>query len=63
MRPDLSNPNTARKDVRADLNIALGNKEADRLHNRRTKQTDRQLFSVDIFSCDLSSASFQTLLK
>jgi len=38
---DLSNPNTARKDVRADLNIALGNKEADRMHNRRTKQTEQ----------------------
>lgn len=38
---DLANPNTARKDVRADLNIALGNKDADRMHNRRTKQTEQ----------------------
>ena len=38
---DLQNPNTARKDIRADLNIALGNKEADRMHNRRTKQTEQ----------------------
>lgn len=38
---DLANPNTARKDIRADLNIALGNKEADRMHNRRTKQTEQ----------------------
>jgi len=37
---DLANPNSARKDVRADLNIALGNKDADRLHNRRAKQTE-----------------------
>lgn len=37
---DLANPNTARKDIRADLNIALGNKDADRMHNRRTKQTE-----------------------
>lgn len=37
---DLVNPNTARKDVRADLNIALGNKEADALHKRRTKKTE-----------------------
>lgn len=38
---DLANPKTARKDIRADLNIALGNKEADRMHNRRTKQTEQ----------------------
>lgn len=31
---------SARKDVRADLNIALGNKEADALHKRRTKKTE-----------------------
>jgi len=36
----LSDPNSARKDIRADLNIALGNKEADVLHKRRTKQTE-----------------------
>jgi hypothetical protein len=38
---DLVNPNSARKDVRADLNIALGNKDSDRLHNRRAKQTEQ----------------------
>lgn len=38
---DLSNPNSAKKDVRSDLNIALGNKEADALHKRRTKNTER----------------------
>lgn len=37
---DLANKNSASKDVRADLNIALGNKEADALHKRRTKQTE-----------------------
>jgi hypothetical protein len=29
-----------KKDIRADLNIALGNKEADALHKRRTKKTE-----------------------
>jgi hypothetical protein len=38
---DLSNPNTARKDIRADLNIALGNKESDTMHKRRAKQTEQ----------------------
>jgi len=38
---DLASANTARKDIRADLNIALGNKEADRMHNRRAKQTEQ----------------------
>jgi len=38
---DLSNINSAKKDVRSDLNIALGNKEADALHKRRTKNTER----------------------
>lgn len=37
---NLADPNTAKKDVRADLNIALGNKEADAMHKRRTKQTE-----------------------
>lgn len=37
---DLANKNSASKDVRADLNIALGNREADALHKRRTKQTE-----------------------
>jgi hypothetical protein len=37
---DLSKSSSARKDVRADLNIALGNKEADALHKRRTKKTE-----------------------
>lgn len=37
---DLENPKSARKDVRADLNIALGNKEADKLHKKRAKQTE-----------------------
>ena len=37
---DLADPTTARKDVRADLNIALGNKETDALHKRRTKKTE-----------------------
>lgn len=37
---NLADANTARKDVRADLNIALGNKEADALHKRRTKKTE-----------------------
>ena len=37
---DLADKNTARKDIRADLNIALGNKEADILHKRRTKKTE-----------------------
>lgn len=37
---DLANQKSARKDVRADLNIALGNKEADKLHNKRAKQTE-----------------------
>ena len=36
----LVDPNSSRKDVRADLNIALGNKEADALHKRRTKKTE-----------------------
>lgn len=37
---DFSDTNSIRKDVRADLNIALGNKEADALHKRRTKKTE-----------------------
>lgn len=37
---DLADQNSARKDVRADLNIALGNKESDALHKRRTKKTE-----------------------
>lgn len=37
---NLSDPKTARKDIRADLNIALGNKESDALHKRRTKKTE-----------------------
>lgn len=36
----VADKNTARKDVRADLNIALGNKEADAMHKRRTKKTE-----------------------
>lgn len=37
---DLANKNSASRDVRADLNIALGNRDADALHKRRTKQTE-----------------------
>jgi hypothetical protein len=37
---DLANKNSASKDIRSDLNIALGNKEGDALHKRRTKQTE-----------------------
>jgi hypothetical protein len=43
---DLTNPNTARKDIRADLNIALGNKDADGMHKRRTKQTEQIIKSI-----------------
>jgi hypothetical protein len=43
---DLANKNSARKDVRADLNIALGNKEADVMHKRRTKQTEQIVKSI-----------------
>lgn len=38
---DLANKNTASKDIRADLNIALGNKDADAMHKRRAKQTEQ----------------------
>lgn len=37
---DLADKNTAKKDIRSDLNIALGNKESDILHKRRTKKTE-----------------------
>jgi hypothetical protein len=37
---------SARKDVRADLNIALGNKESDALHKRRTKKTEAILKKI-----------------
>ena len=43
---DLKNPNTARKDIRADLNIALGNKDADGMHKRRAKQTEQIIKSI-----------------
>lgn len=43
---DLANKNTASKDIRADLNIALGNKEADAMHKRRTKQTEKIIKSI-----------------
>lgn len=43
---DLSSPTTARKDIRADLNIALGNKDADGMHKRRTKQTEQIIKSI-----------------
>jgi hypothetical protein len=43
---DLADPKTARKDVRADLNIALGNKEADAMHKRRTKKTEAIVKSI-----------------
>jgi hypothetical protein len=43
---DLADPKTARKDVRADLNIALGNKESDALHKRRTKKTESIIKSI-----------------
>lgn len=38
---DFSDKNGIRKDVRADLNIALGNKNSDALHKRRTKKTEK----------------------
>lgn len=43
---DLANANTARKDIRADLNIALGNKDADTMHKRRAKQTEQIIKSI-----------------
>jgi hypothetical protein len=36
----LGDTNSIKKDVRADLNIALGNKAADALHKSRTKKTE-----------------------
>ena len=38
---DFSDDKSIRKDVRADLNIALGNRAADTLHKRRTKKTEQ----------------------
>ncbi len=35
-----------KKDVRADLNIALGNKEADAMHKRRTKKTEQIVTAI-----------------
>lgn len=43
---NLADAKSARKDVRADLNIALGNKEADVLHKRRTKQTEEIIKAI-----------------
>jgi hypothetical protein len=38
---DFSDAKSIRKDVRADLNIALGNRAGDVLHKRRTKKTEQ----------------------
>lgn len=38
---DFSDDKSIKKDVRADLNIALGNRAADTLHKRRTKKTEQ----------------------
>jgi hypothetical protein len=38
---DFSDDKSIRKDVRADLNIALGNRAGDTLHKRRTKKTEQ----------------------
>lgn len=38
---DFSDGKSIRKDVRADLNIALGNRAGDVLHKRRTKKTEQ----------------------
>lgn len=37
---DFSDGSSIKKDVRADLNIALGNRAGDTLHKRRTKKTE-----------------------
>ena len=37
----LGDESSAKKDVKADLNIALGNKNADALHKRRLKETEK----------------------
>jgi hypothetical protein len=38
---DFSDDKSIKKDVRADLNIALGNRAGDTLHKRRTKKTEQ----------------------
>jgi len=43
---DLASEKTARKDVRADLNIALGNKNADVMHKKRLKQTEKVVQAI-----------------
>jgi hypothetical protein len=38
--------NTASKQLKADMNIAVGNKNADKLHNDRAKQTENIVKSI-----------------
>jgi hypothetical protein len=43
---DFGDQKGVKKDIRADLNIALGNKEADALHKRRTKKTEQIVTAI-----------------
>lgn len=43
---DFGDEKGIKKDIRADLNIALGNKEADALHKRRTKKTEQIVTAI-----------------
>jgi len=45
---NLSTIDSAKKDIRADLNIAIGNKDADALHDRRTKRTEKIIKKIKI---------------